>query len=303
MKAIRNSKLFPILTLLCLCLTSFTWAVELLTVLGVVAAVASIIALIAYTADKINDAIKNRKKKLGELKADLKKLEGKIKKSRAKGKVIQKDIDELDPIVQALITSEYNAYLAYDAASQATKAAETSVKNTSQAYQASYKAWNDHVHSCSYCQSGSDCNTEYILFSQKQSAWWDWEYAKRRLGTAQADENEKSAAWKTESDKLNKERRKLSDLYQDKKDHVEAHAQLLEDEKTLNDRIEDKKESILDAETDLENVGDSDTAAQDYMDSLNAAEAAGEDMDQWVNDNPPPDSLKQVTDILSKYSD
>ena len=37
------------------------------------------------------------------------------------------------------------------------------------------------------------------------------------------------------------------------------------------------------------------------MERFNAAKAAGEDMDQWVEDNPPPDSVKNFTQMMQKY--
>ena len=306
MIAIQKSRIFTIIALLaCLLCVPYVIAGVLATVaaiIGIVAGVVTIIGGAIWVAGKIQDAIKNRKKSLAQLQADLRKLEKKKEKSAAKDKAIQKKIDELEPKVQALNSSQYTAELAYEAATQVTTAAQTEVNKTSKAYKASEKAYNDHIKTCTQYMSESGCNTEYTLATQKDTDWWAWEYAKRRLGIAKTDEKEKLAAYNTEWDKFRKERKKLNDLRQDKRDHVEAHGELLEEEKALNLRITAKEGSISDAESDLGTANGVEESASDYLDRLNAAREAGEDMDQWLQDNPPPTDT-QVTDLKNKYSD
>lgn len=305
MITIQKSKIFTIIALLA-CLLCIPYVIAgvletLALVLGIVAAVVTIVGGILWVKGQIENALKNRKKSLAQLQADQTKLEGKIETSRDKGKTIQADIDELEPKVQALKSSEYTAGLAYTEADQVTKKAQAEVNKASKAYKASYKAWKDHVNSCSYCESSSNCNTEYTLASQKDTDWWAWEYAKRRLGIAQTDEEEKAAAWKTEWEKFKKANRKLTKLGRDKTNHTEAHGELLEEQKTLKQRIKDKEESVRDAETDLGIANGLEQGASDYLERLDAARAAGEDMNQWLEDNPPPTDT-EVTSLKNKYA-
>ncbi len=305
MIAIQKSRIFTIIALLaCLLCVPYVIAGVLETialVVGVVAGVVTIIGGIIWVTGKIQEAIKNRKKSLAQLQADDKKLEGKIKRSQKKSKDIQKEIDKLEPEVQALKSSEYTAGLAYTAATQATAAAQTEVNKTSKAYKASEKAYNDHIKTCTQYQSESGCNTEYTLATQKNTDWWSWEYAKRRLGIAQTDEEEKAAAWKTEWEKFKKANKKLTKLDRDKTNHTEAHGDLLEEQKTLKQRIKAKEESVRDAETDLGIANGLDESASDYLERLDAAQAAGEDMNQWLEDNPPPTDT-EVTSLKNKYA-
>ena len=307
MIAIHNSRLFIVIALLaCLLCVPYVIAGVLETlalVLGIVAAVVTIVGGILWVKGQIENALKNRKKSLAQLEADKKKLEGKIKESRKKDKAIQADIDDLEPEVQALNSSQYTAELAYTEADQVTKKAQAEVNKASKAYKASEKAYNDHIRTCTQYMSESGCYTESILAQHKDSDKRLLDTMNRRLEIAQTDEKEKAAAWKTEWEKFKKANRKLTKLERDKTKHVEAHGELLEEQKALNQQITAKEGSISEAEADLSTTQSAETAAPEYMKSFYAAQAAGEDMDQWVKDNPPPDSVKQFTNIVSKYSD
>lgn len=305
MITIQKSRIFTIIALLaCLLCIPYVIAGVLETialVVGIVAGVVTIIGGIIWVKGQIENAIKNRKKSLAQLEADKTKLEGKIETSRDKGKTIQKDIDELEPKVQALNSSQYTASLAYAEAVKVREKAETEVNKASKTYQASYKAWNDHIKTCTQYMSESGCDTEYSLNSQKRSDKRSLDTAKRRLEIAQTDEEEKEAARDTELNKYKKANNKLTNLRRDKTNHTEAHGELLEEQKTLKKRIKAKEESVRDAETDLGTANGAEKSASDYLERLDAAVEAGEDMNQWLEDNPPPTDT-EVTDLKNKYA-
>lgn len=268
MEAIRNSKLFPIITVLCLLLTTLVYAVELMTALMVVAAVASIISLGVVVGEKIHKAIKNRKKDLADLKADRAKLEKKIKKSEDKAEKIQDDIDELDPEVDDLRQTEYSAYLEYHKAFQAEQTAKTNVETAKKAYEASNKAWKEHKKDCSICAAKENCNTEYRLYHQKERDKEDLDIAKRRLGMAEVERKKKRDAWDKAFTPYRKAESKLNALKLDKREHVESHADLLDEKESLNAKIKAKETSIGEAETDLATNDDAQKKHRDIWKGL-----------------------------------
>ena len=75
MKAIRSSKFFPVLTALCLLLTSVVWAGELLTAIGVAGAIASILGLLAWSIQQLHEAIKTKEQKLASREKELSEAE------------------------------------------------------------------------------------------------------------------------------------------------------------------------------------------------------------------------------------
>ena len=304
MKAIRNSGLFQVITVLCLFLTSISWAVEFVTVLAIISVVLSAIALGWMIIDKINNAIKSREKQLSDLENALKKAKDQRDKNRDQSETLGNAISALEADVAMFGAAEDSASLAFKAAYDAFVAAQKNVRNKSDAFKAAAKAFDDHVKNCYYCQQMSSCSTADYLLYQKNAAWMDLVYAERRLGIAEGKYDDAADDWNDAWDDLHEARKKLGDLKDDLSDLEEAHSKLLPEIKNLEEvQIPAKQGELDDAKADLGTAGATRQEGPDYIDRLNKANDAGEDMEQWVKDNPPPDSAKKFAEIVSKYAD
>lgn len=300
MKVIRSSRLFPLIVVLCLFITGIALAGKLLAIVG---AIASIIALGAWLTEQITKAIKNKKKTLDELQESLDKKKDKRDENRDKAKDLDDDISELQADVANGVSAEYSAYLAYDEADKAYQKSEENVQEKSTAFKQAAKAFDDHVMNCYDCQRMRSCSNAVYVNSLKNRAWKDLVYAERQRDIAKSKSDTARDNWKEEWDDLKNDRNKLRDLKKDKDDLEEAHGELLTEIEDLEKQVGAKGAEIDAAESDLDTSKSAEKTAPEYMKNFDEAKNAGKDMDQWVEENPPPDSVKDFVKVLGKYVD
>ena len=176
-------------------------------------------------------------------------------------------------------TQEYEAAkAAYDAAKQDVEDKETIYDEISEEYA-------DHVDGCVYCRVlMQPCSYGTQLAAQVSDASSDLREAKVSRTFARSEYS------KARSEKA-KWNRYVSKYSNKLRDYQEDHEDLLEDTRRLLIKKEDLGEQIGERETELQNAQDylrKLQSAKSYAESVQTARDAGEDMEQWASDNPPP---------------
>ena len=291
MKAIRSSKFFPVLTALCLLLTSVVWAGELLTAIGVAGAIASILGLLAWSIQQLHEAIKTKEQKLASREKELSEAESQRDANIETNKNWERLIPRYDTLISQAETMLETATQEYEAAKTAYDDAKTEFQQKSDAYKQAKKAYDDHVDDCYYSQTNQFCSIESRLSYQKSQAQEELRKAKVSRTFAKSTYNSKKSD-KAKAERLVKKYTRRQNEYKTAKDNLaESHATLLATIRTLNAQILQKKIEIAAAKMDLSTEEGAQSEAQAYQNRFKSASTQGLDMEQWVKDNPIPESL------------
>ena len=299
-----NKRLFTIIALLVLiCCILHALGVEdvfWIVVLGVLGAVATIVMFISWVSGKIADFINGAENDLEGMEKALGKLRKQKSKHMEAPAALLKELAAVEKEVADLKSSEYDADLNMIEKWKLYQRAEQDVQNKSTALSKATKDFDEHVKNCYYCQQMSDCSTaDYLLYCKNASAK-DLEYAKRGSGIAKNNYEAAASDWNKKNKELKKLNRRLSNLKADKGDFEEAFATLLNQIDELEGDIADKESEIERARKDLQVLENAKDAAPDYIGSFKDAQEAGEDMEEWIEENPPPDSVKE---LLEDYNE
>ena len=298
MIAIRNSKLYVLIALL-LSIATLGNAIGWVAIIGLIGAGVTIGIAIAQTYRWIKEDIKNKEKTLADLEKELKKakkqrddnadekkrLDGKISRYEGLRGQAQSKLDEVTPKYEAAKTAYDTAVENYD-------------KYTKEYHQLK-RAYMDHTGGCYHCDANNKCFEGSSLEQRMSSASKSSQRWKAKRDNAKTPYNEKRAE-KNKWDRLvNKYTSKRDDYQADKDALVESHAILLTRIKTLEKtEIPAKERELEAAEADLNMVGAAENEYPGYLDRLERADQQGENMRQWIIDNPPP---KNFEGYLEKY--
>ena len=229
------------------------------------------------------------------MKDDLADAEKEKKANRARYKELKDLIDKHDAEAQDAQSELYTAKLEYKAAETAYEAAKKDVKEKSEASRKAKTAYDDHIYDCHYCEGSVLCPIGTRLSNQMSAAQTalrqakvSQSFARSRYESAEKDKNE----WQSE---LNKHTKKRDDYQEEQNELTESHATLLIKIDTLTVDIPKKEQAIIDAKADLaeENGNLSEhekqkNALEDWKSRGMAAFDAGEDMVEWLENNPAP---------------
>ena len=329
---IRNSKLFMIIALLifvcCLPHALGGWA----NILNRLGAAASITALLATLGIKISDDIKNKEKDLEGLKEELVQINKQLEEYKKAYEELLKEIEDLKAHLAELGREEYDAALKVYEMEKALEAAKKAVEQAEAALDAATTNYNSHIMDCYECEHDYECYTADALYAQMVAAEEDLEFAKRRLEIAQKNYDNAAKEWARILDAITDTQKALRKCNKKLKDIEEAVAPLLTrktelagDENDENDRgeIGRKEDEKAAAQKYLQTVENAEDTLPGYVASyIEAKEALDNDgdcddgdcddgdetdMEQWIEDNPPPESVAEFLDayeeITEKYGD
>jgi len=304
-----------------------------LKVLNKLGVAASIGGLLITLGNSISNAIKNKEKDLEGLKKDLGKLQEQRDENRKAYEELLKEIETLEEKIADLIPQVNDAWQAMIAAVDEVANKTEAVEQAEAAYDAAQTNYNSHIMDCYECEHDYECYTADALYAQVVAAERNLNTAKRQLEIAIDAYEQAKEAHKTLSDQLKEARRQLINLEADKADLEEAHATLLKQIAELEGKIAEKEAEIEAAKEDLQKVENAEDTLPGYVASyIEAKEALDNDgdcddgdcddgdcddgdcddgdetdMEQWIEDNPPPESVAEFLDayeeITEKYGD
>lgn len=270
---------------------------------AVIAFIASIVTITVATATLlagIHTYITSQDK-------DLKGLEKELKKLNDRKDDRNDDLDDLNDKIENLETELDLKRPGLDAAWQKMIAAGTTlgekaevVESSEVEYGEAVSAHDTHNTYCYNVQNGHPCTISDNLYTAMKDAEKDLQIAKRLHNDAVHANKRATKAHKKLSKEFGKIAKKLADLEEDKAD---LEDDLANDQKRINElgpAIEEKQRLIVQATSDGELVEEAEENAPGYMESFNAAKAAGADMEEWVKICPPPESVKKFVEEFSR---
>ena len=296
MIAIQKSRLFILIALLaCLLCVPYVIASVLATValvLGIVASIVTIIIGIIALVKWVQGIIRDLNDTLEGLKDQEKQVQDQLEGNSEEEEDLTRLIDRYSTLLEQ---AEDNLYAAIDAVKSTEKvynAAKAKVTKKSDAYKQAKKAYDDHEDDCYYCQTNQFCSIGSQLSYKKSQAQEELRKAKVSRTFAKSDFNKAKSEKRKWANYVLRYSGKLHNLREDHTDILEETVRLLKKQTDLNTQIGERDTDLLNAKDYLRKLN----SAKSYAESLRTARDAGNDMEQWVRDNPPP---KDFIDYLN----
>lgn len=270
---------------------------------ALLAFIASIVTITVATATLlmgIHTFIESREK-------DLKGLTKELKKVKDRKEDRNDDLDDLNDKIEDLQSELDEKRPGLNDAWQKMIAADTTLGERSRVvdssqveYGKAVSAYDTHGTYCYECQNGNPCSISASLYYAMTTAERSLQTAKTLHNDAVHASKRTTKAYKKLSKEFGKIAKKLADREEDKAD---LEDDLANDQKRINEldsAIEEKQRLIDQATSDGELVEEAEENAPGYMESFNAAKAAGADMEEWVKICPPPESVKKFVEEYSR---
>ena len=289
MTSIRNSGLFTVIVLLaCLLCVPYAIAAVLTTVAAVVSIVAGVVGIVVILIRLtrwILGEIGDIRDTLGNLKDQKTQVEDQLGENSGEEKELTKRINRYEDLLEQSEEELETATQENEAAKAAYDAAKKDVEDKEKIYDEISEEYADHVDGCVYCRVlMQPCSYDTQLSGEVSNALSDLREARVSRTFARSEYHSTKSEKARWNRYVSKYSSKLSNYRDDHSDLLEGSRRLINKKADLDTQIGEREIELRNAQDYLRKL----QSAKSYAKSIKAARDAGEDMEFWVRENPPP---------------